>query len=51
LGIVSVSQFTVAGYAVAQIGVAYSLVAQLGIYIHEGYGQVVKSLSELLSML
>ncbi len=51
LGVVSVSQFTVAGYALAQIAFAYALIAQLGIYIHEGHGQLVKSLSELLAML
>ena len=50
VGVVSVSQFTIAAYALAQIGFAYSLIAQLGIYIHQGRGQVVKSLSELLGM-
>ena len=50
LGIVSVSQFTIAGYALAQFAVAYSLVAQIGIYIHEGHGQIVKSLMELAGM-
>jgi len=50
VGVVSVSQFTVAGYALAQFAFAYSLIAQLGIYIHEGRGQVVKSLSELMGM-
>ena len=51
IGIVSVSQFTIAVYALAQFAVAYSLVAQLGIYIHEGHGQIVKSLMELMGML
>ena len=51
LGIVSVSQFTVAAYALAQFAVAYSLVAQFGIYIHEGHGQIVKSLAALFGML
>ncbi len=51
LGVVSIGQFAIAGYALAQIGFAYSLIAQLGIYIHEGYGQVVKSLAELLVLL
>src|SRR3989304_9324071 len=48
IGIVSVSQFTIAVYALAQFAVAYSLVAQLGIYIHEGHGQIVKSLMDLM---
>lgn len=50
IGVVSVSQFTIAGYALAQFAFAYSLIAQVGIYIHEGRGQLVKSLSELLGM-
>lgn len=50
LGVVSVSQITVAGYALTQIGFAYSLIAQLGIYIHQGHGQLVRSLSEILGM-
>ncbi len=50
IGVVSVSQFTIAGYALAQFAFAYSLIAQLGIYIHEGRGQLVKSLGELMGM-
>jgi hypothetical protein len=50
IGVVSVSQFTIAGYALAQFAFAYSLIAQLGIYIHEGRGQLVKSLGELIGM-
>ena len=49
-GVISVSQFTIAGYAVAQFALAYSLVAQMGIYIHEGYGQIVKSVMQLTGM-
>ena len=51
LGFVSISQFTIAGYALAQFAFAYSLIAQFGIYLHEGRGQIVKSLGELLGML
>ncbi len=51
VGIVSISQFTIAAYALAQFAIAYSLIAQFGIYIHEGHGQLVKSLAELLGML
>ena len=50
VGIVSISQFTIAVYALAQFALAYSLIAQVGIYVHEGYGQMVKSLSELAAM-
>ena len=50
IGVVSISQFTVAGYALAQFAFAYSLIAQLGIYIHDGHGQAVKRLGELMGM-
>ena len=51
IGLVSISQFTIAVYALAQLAFAYSLIAQLGIYIHEGHGQMVRSLSELIGRL
>jgi hypothetical protein len=50
VGLVSVSQFAVAGWALAQFAAAYSLVAQIGLYIHEGHGQVVKSIASYLGM-
>ncbi|MBN1473398.1 MAG: zinc ribbon domain-containing protein [Syntrophaceae bacterium] len=50
IGLVSVSQFTIAGYALAQFAFAYKLIAQIGIYINEGHGQLVKSLAELMAM-
>ena len=51
IGVFSISQFTIAGYALAQFAVAYSLIAQMGIYVHQGHGQWVKTLTELLEML
>ena len=51
IGIFSLSQFTIAVYALAQFAAAYSLIAQIGIYIHEGRGQLVKSVAEILGML
>ena len=51
IGVVSVSQFTVAGFALAQFGLAYSLIAQMGLYIHEGHGQIVRNLMELIGKL
>jgi hypothetical protein len=51
IGLVSISQFTVAMYALAQLAFAYSLIAQVGIYIHQGHGQLVQSLSQLMGML
>ena len=51
IGLVSISQFTIAGWAIAQFAAAYSLLAQMGIYVNQGYGQLVISLKELLEML
>ena len=48
IGVVSVSQFTLAGFALAQFALAYSLIAQMGLYLHEGHGQIVRSLMELI---
>jgi hypothetical protein len=47
VGLVSVSQFTVAGFALTQFAVAYSMIAQSGLYLHEGHGQFVKNVMEL----
>ena len=49
VGVVSVSQFTIAGFALAQFAAAYSLIAQFGLYIHTGHGQLIKSVTELIS--
>jgi hypothetical protein len=51
IGLVSVSQFTIAGFALAQFAFAYNLIAQIGVYINEGHGQIVKRLSDLVRML
>jgi hypothetical protein len=51
IGVFSISQFTVAVYALAQFAAAYSLIAQIGIYIHEGRGQLVRSVAETMGML
>jgi hypothetical protein len=51
IGVVSISQFTIAGFALAQFAFAYDLIAQIGIYIHEGRGQIVGSLAHLIKQL
>ena len=51
LGVVSVSQFTIAVYALAQFAFAYALIAQFGVYMDEGYGQLVIALDELIGLL
>jgi hypothetical protein len=48
VGIINVSQFTIGVFVIGQFAVAYSLIAQFGLYIHEGYGQIVKGLFEIL---
>ena len=48
IGVFSVSQFTIAGFALAQFAVAYSLIAQLGLYVDKGYGQIVRSIFDLI---
>ena len=49
IGVFSISQFTVAVYALAQFALAHSCIAQFGIYIDQGYGQVVRKLASLWS--
>ncbi len=51
IGVISFSQFTAAVFALAQFAVGYSLIAQFGLYLHQGRGQMVKSLMELIGML
>jgi len=51
VGVVCVSQFALAGFALAQIAAAYSLIAQIGLYVHEGHGQIVRSVAELMGLL
>ena len=48
IGLISISQFTVAAFALAQFAFAYSLIAQIGLYIHTGYGQFVRSILDLI---
>ena len=50
IGIVSVSQFTIAGFALAQFALAYSLIAQFGLFLHDGRGQVVRGVADLLGL-
>jgi hypothetical protein len=51
VGLFSISQFTVAGFALAQFAAGYSIIAQIGVYLHEGRGQLVRSLSELIGLI
>ena len=50
VGVVSVGQFTIAGFALAQFAAAYSLIAQIGVYVHQGHGQIVRSVAQLMGV-
>ena len=39
-----------AGYALAQVAFAYSLVAQVGFYIDQGYGQIIRRFADILGI-
>jgi hypothetical protein len=51
IGLISISQFTIAGFALAQFAFAWKLIAQIGIYVEEGRGQLVWSLWEIIKLL
>jgi hypothetical protein len=50
VGVFTVAQFAVAGWALAQFAAAYSLVAQMGVYLHDGRGQLVRSAADLVAL-
>jgi len=50
IGLISISQFTIAGFALAQFAMGYSIIAQIGLYIASGRGQLVKNIAELFGM-
>jgi hypothetical protein len=47
VGLVRASQFTVAGFALALMEVAWLLVAQIDLYLQDGRGQMVWRLAGL----
>ena len=48
IGVVTAGQFSVGAYALAQFAAAYSCIAQVGVYVDWGWGQVVYKLADLL---
>ena len=38
----------IAGFALAQMAIAYCLIAQIGIFLHQGRGQLVWSLADII---
>lgn len=51
LGVFSLGQFTIAGFALAQLAIAYPFIAQFGIFLHQGRGQLVWSLADIIRQL
>jgi hypothetical protein len=50
-GIIAIGQFAIGAYVLAQFAFAYSCIAQIGIFIHGGTGQLVKKLAEIVGIL
>ncbi len=51
IGLISISQFTIGVFALAQFALAWKMIAQIGIYIEEGRGQLVWSLQDIIRLL
>jgi hypothetical protein len=49
IGVLSAGQFSLGVYALAQFAAAYSCIAQVGLYVDQGFGQVVYKLADLLA--
>lgn len=50
IGLVTIAQFAVAGWALGQFALGWSILAQIGAYVHSGRGQLVASVSRLLGL-
>ena len=48
VGLVSISQFTIGFYAIAQFAIAYSCIAQFGLYVDQGFGQIIRKIGDLI---
>ena len=49
IGLFCLCQFAIGAYVLSQFAFAYSCIAQIGIYINTGIGQMVKKLSEIIA--
>jgi hypothetical protein len=49
IGFFCLCQFAIGAYVLSQFAFAYSCIAQIGIYLNYGTGQIVKKFSEVLS--
>ena len=50
MGIVNISQFGIGLFSLSQFTISVFVIAQFGLYVNEGYRQVVKDLSLLLEL-
>ena len=50
IGIFSLSQFGIGVFAIGQFVAAYWLLAQIGLYLHAGHGQFVRSISRMIGL-
>jgi hypothetical protein len=50
IGLFAVGQFALGGFVLAQFAAAYFLIAQFGLYLHEGHGQLVRGVSQLVGI-
>ncbi|WP_031432809.1 zinc-ribbon domain-containing protein [Methylomarinum vadi] len=50
VGIINLSQFGIGLYVVAQFALAYSCIAQFGLYLEQGWGQFVRSITQILGL-
>lgn len=49
IGLFCLCQFAIGAFVLAQFAFAYSCIAQLGLFIHSGTGQLVKKISEIIA--
>ncbi|MDJ0804871.1 MAG: hypothetical protein QNI97_18495 [Desulfobacterales bacterium] len=47
IGFFCLGQFAIGAYVLSQFALAYACIAQIGLYLNKGYGQVVKKIGEL----
>lgn len=48
IGFFGLGQFIIGGYVLSQFALAYQCIAQIGIFIESGTGQMVKKLADIL---
>ena len=49
IGMFSFGQFVAGAFVVGQLAAGYGIMAQIGMYLHEGHGQFVRSLIQVVT--